>query len=187
MFELTGEYSIILPLMAAIVLATGISNVLSADTIYTLKLRRRGVDLSAPAGVFTGTVSAAMQAVPAAVREDLPLLDAATVLRASVDGVLPVVDEHGAYRGVVTIRAVAEVLSGEDEPAEARSRTVGDATDNADTARVDQQLTEAVAMLDKAGRRRRARARRRGQGARRLVDRPRRAERTATPRPEQSL
>ena len=48
MFELTGEYSIILPLMAAIVLATGISHRLSGDTIYTLKLRRRGVDLSAP-------------------------------------------------------------------------------------------------------------------------------------------
>ena len=46
LFELTGEYSIILPLMAAIVLATGISHRLSPDTIYTLKLRRRGVDLS---------------------------------------------------------------------------------------------------------------------------------------------
>ena len=30
MFELTGEYSIILPLMAAIVLATGISHLLIA-------------------------------------------------------------------------------------------------------------------------------------------------------------
>lgn len=48
MFELTGEYAIILPLVTAIVLATGVSHLLSADTIYTLKLRRRGVDLSAP-------------------------------------------------------------------------------------------------------------------------------------------
>ena len=47
MFELTGEYTIILPLMAAIVLATGISHLLTRDTIYTLKLRRRGVDLDA--------------------------------------------------------------------------------------------------------------------------------------------
>src|SRR5690348_7684933 len=47
MFELTGDYSIILPLMAAIVLATGVSNLLSRDTIYTLKLRRRGIDLEA--------------------------------------------------------------------------------------------------------------------------------------------
>ena len=49
MFELTGEYSIILPLMAAIVLATLTSRLLTGDTIYTLKLRRRGIDLASPA------------------------------------------------------------------------------------------------------------------------------------------
>ena len=37
LFELTGEYSIILPLMLAIVLATGISRLLTQDTIYTLQ------------------------------------------------------------------------------------------------------------------------------------------------------
>ena len=45
MFELTNEYSIILPLMVAIVLAELTSRFLSKDTIYTLKLRRRGIDL----------------------------------------------------------------------------------------------------------------------------------------------
>jgi CIC family chloride channel protein len=44
-FELTGQYSIILPLMAAVVLATGASHLISKDTIYTLKLLRRGVDI----------------------------------------------------------------------------------------------------------------------------------------------
>ncbi len=47
LFELTGEYSVILPLMSAIVLATGVSHLLSHDSIYTLKLRRRGIDLDA--------------------------------------------------------------------------------------------------------------------------------------------
>ena len=49
-FELTGDYRIILPLMLAIVLATGVARSCSArDTIYTLKLRRRGIDLRAAA------------------------------------------------------------------------------------------------------------------------------------------
>ena len=62
MFELTGEYSIILPLMAAIVLATGVSSLLSRDTIYTLKLRRRGVDLDeAPSVPHAHAVAAAGQ------------------------------------------------------------------------------------------------------------------------------
>jgi CIC family chloride channel protein len=51
-FELTGDYSVILPLMIAVVLATGLSHLISHRTIYTLKLIRRGVDIdvdSAPA------------------------------------------------------------------------------------------------------------------------------------------
>ena len=40
--KLTGEYTIILPLMLAIVLATGVSHLLISDTVYTRKLRRRG-------------------------------------------------------------------------------------------------------------------------------------------------
>ncbi|MDE0775019.1 MAG: chloride channel protein, partial [Nocardioides sp.] len=46
LFELTGEYTIILPMMTAIVLAVGVSHLLSHDSIYTAKLRRRGVDLT---------------------------------------------------------------------------------------------------------------------------------------------
>jgi len=45
-FELS-QYSIILPLMAAVALATGISHLVSHRTIYTLKLLRRGVDIDA--------------------------------------------------------------------------------------------------------------------------------------------
>lgn len=45
MVELTGEYTITLPLMTAIALATGVSRALSLDTVYTFKLRQRGVDL----------------------------------------------------------------------------------------------------------------------------------------------
>ena len=47
-FELTGDYGIILPLMLAVVVATAISGVVSPDTIYTMKLRRRGIDIDAP-------------------------------------------------------------------------------------------------------------------------------------------
>ncbi|WP_084531343.1 chloride channel protein [Nocardia miyunensis] len=46
-FELTGEYGVILPLMLAVVAATLTSRQLSRETIYTLKLTRRGVNLDA--------------------------------------------------------------------------------------------------------------------------------------------
>ena len=47
-FELTGDYRNILPLMVAIIVATTLANQLTKDTIYTLKLRRRGIDIDAP-------------------------------------------------------------------------------------------------------------------------------------------
>ncbi|MCC9311411.1 chloride channel protein [Kitasatospora sp. RB6PN24] len=40
--ELTGDYALVLPLMATIALAVLVSNTLSRGTVYTLKLRRRG-------------------------------------------------------------------------------------------------------------------------------------------------
>ncbi|MDF3288126.1 chloride channel protein [Streptomyces silvisoli] len=114
MFELTGEYSIILPLMTAIVLATGTSRMLSRDTIYTLKLRRRGIDLdhtppTAPlAGVPVGTV---MEAVPELLNEMLPLAEAAAALTRSPHGILPVIAADGTYLGAATARTAAETLA----------------------------------------------------------------------------
>jgi chloride channel protein, CIC family len=46
-FELTGQYAVILPLMAAVALATGVSHLISRDNVYTLKLLRRGIDIDA--------------------------------------------------------------------------------------------------------------------------------------------
>ena len=44
LFELTNEYGIILPLMFTVVMATFISRKISAESIYTEKLRRKGIN-----------------------------------------------------------------------------------------------------------------------------------------------
>lgn len=114
MFELTGEYSIILPLMTAIVLATGVSRALSHDTVYTLKLRRRGVDLgeSHTGAPFAGsTVGEVMESVPTPLDAATPLTAAADALARAPHGVLPVLDADGAYLGTVTARSAAETLA----------------------------------------------------------------------------
>ncbi len=112
-FELTGDYRIILPLMFAIVLATGISRRLSRDTIYTLKLRRRGIDLMRGRGVNLMQlvqVSDAMQPPPAALAGETPLNEAiARLADAPTDG-LPVVDENGAYRGIITSQQIEQAM-----------------------------------------------------------------------------
>ena len=115
LFELTGDYAIILPLMAAIVLAAGVSHLLSVDTIYTLKLRRRGIDLDhdpTASVLATATVGQVMQpAEDTALPADTVLSEAAAQLSRTRYGQLPVTDRDGAYRGVVSARALADTLA----------------------------------------------------------------------------
>ncbi|NHA67484.1 chloride channel protein [Phycicoccus flavus] len=113
MFELTSEYSIILPLMTAIVIATLVSHALSGDSIYTLKLRRRGVDLEeTPPSVASRTpVREVMRPLPTPVEGGTPLRDVASRLAGVSYGVLPLAGADGRYHGIVTARAVSEALA----------------------------------------------------------------------------
>jgi len=47
LFEMTGDYKILIPLMIACVIATIMVRKLSKESIYTLKLMRKGVDIDA--------------------------------------------------------------------------------------------------------------------------------------------
>jgi CIC family chloride channel protein len=47
-FEMTGDYRIILPLMTAVLVSTLVAHHVSRHTIYTLKIHRRGLDISGP-------------------------------------------------------------------------------------------------------------------------------------------
>ncbi|MGB7795745.1 MAG: chloride channel protein [Pseudonocardiaceae bacterium] len=144
-FELTGNYTIILPLMATIALATGVSSLLSKDTIYTLKLRRRGIDLLRGAAVNLMellTVADAMQPLPPALALDVPLN---TVIdRIAVEGrdALPVVDEQGVYRGTVTARDLEDSVRA--NALEATAETLARAVP---TLHPEQTLEQALTVL----------------------------------------
>ncbi len=112
-FELTGDYRIILPLMFAIALAAGISSVLSRDTIYTLKLRRRGVELLAGRSanlMRVLRVRDAMQPVPEAIDPEMPLLEVISLLGETGSEGLPLIDEDGVYRGTIGATEVEEAM-----------------------------------------------------------------------------
>jgi CIC family chloride channel protein len=149
MFELTGQYAIILPLMTAIVLATGISHRLTRDTIYTLKLRRRGVDLGtreiiAAARTRVGDV---MAEVPPAIAIDATLSSAAERLRNSLYGVLPLVDRDGTYRGVLTVQAVSDALADGTDAATA----AGSLAEIPSVLRDNDHVDDGIRALDLSG------------------------------------
>jgi CIC family chloride channel protein len=137
LFELTGEYTIILPLLLAVIVATGISRLLSRDTIYTRKLSRRGVDLTAPAlpALQGATVSALMSPPPSSIPGSQNARDAIARLAASHRRAAPVVGEDGSLIGVLTAADAAQVLATDDEAisrtaAELRERITALATDD---------------------------------------------------------
>ncbi|PZS37839.1 MAG: hypothetical protein DLM62_17000 [Pseudonocardiales bacterium] len=144
-FELTGDYTIILPLMATIALATGVSTLLSRDTIYTLKLRRHGIDLMRGTAINLMellTVADAMQPLPAALALDVPLNG--VIDRIVVEGrdALPVVDEQGVYRGTVIARDVEDSVRGN-----ALEATAGTLARAVPTVHPGQTLEQALAVL----------------------------------------
>ncbi|NJC71215.1 chloride channel protein [Planosporangium thailandense] len=115
MFELTGEYTIILPLMVAIALAAGASRLISRDTIYTRKLLRRGIDIERPraaARLDELTVAAAAVALPEPLAPDADLQQLAQRFAATEYAALPVVDGAGQLRGVVRAVDVEAALRG---------------------------------------------------------------------------
>jgi len=114
LFEMTGDYRIILPLMLASVVSTLISRVISRESIYTLKLSRRGVhldqgrDIDVMQGVTVGE----------AMTEDVDVVPLSMSLEQLADEFarthhhgFPVVDEAGALAGVVSIRDLERALS----------------------------------------------------------------------------
>lgn len=125
LFELTNEYGIILPLMFTVVMATFISRKLSAESIYTEKLRRRGIQ------AHHGEDLNILRAI--GVRDVLRHDQASICQSAGFDAlvrlaletrrnVIFTVDDHGRFTGVISLQDLKHVLSN-PEPSDANQIT----------------------------------------------------------------
>jgi CIC family chloride channel protein len=144
-FELTGDYRVILPLMIAVVVATAIANAATRDTIYTLKLRRRGIDIDAPAPsslMAQITVGEALGELPRPLDPDQPLREVLDRLAAERTNALPVIDADGSLLGVVSAGDVEQALA--SSAGDKNARTL---IHEAPELRIDQTLEEAVWRL----------------------------------------
>lgn len=104
-FELTGDYDVILPLMVATVLADLVGGSLLRDRLMTEKLQRRGlrVHREYEPDVFRATSVRSVMATPVdTLPVDATLTEAEAALRATGHDALPLVDDDGRCVGLVS-------------------------------------------------------------------------------------
>ncbi len=115
LFEMTGDYQIILPLMLSTVLSTIVSRNLNPYSIYTLKLKRRGVKLSAETqsiDLMQGvTAEIAMNRETDAVDIKLPLIELMGVFSSTHFNALPVTQNNNELIGLITIKELDKFKS----------------------------------------------------------------------------
>jgi CIC family chloride channel protein len=113
-FELTGDYQIMLPLMISCVIAGLITTRLKKDSIYTQKLSRRGIELHL--GIEATIMESTL--VRALMHRDVPTVPTTAgfqeVLRRMLDENIEdlyVTDEHGALQGIISLNDVKAVIN----------------------------------------------------------------------------
>ena len=112
-FEMSNDYKLILPLMLSTVIATLLAEIIQPDSIYTLKLRLKGInwgggrDQDVLQGVMVGEVAR---------RNNLETLDKNASLSEVEEALvhshynsLPLLDEHGKLWGVVSVSDIEKV------------------------------------------------------------------------------
>jgi CIC family chloride channel protein len=149
------------PVGAYGLIGMGVSHLLSRDTIYTLKLRRRGIDLDqhpSAAALTSITASAAMTPATLTLPATTPLIEAAETMSDQALDQVAVVDEQGRYAGVLTARGVTEMLAdGEHDDVAASSAAEqvpaihGDQLLDAGLDVLESAVTPAVPVLDPSG------------------------------------
>jgi CIC family chloride channel protein len=149
LFELTGDYRIILPMMLTVVVATLIGQrILGGESIYTLKLSRRGVrlehgrDLDLMQSVL---VREAMTTDTYVVQSDMPLNQLGDYFQHTHAHSFPVVDGNTELVGMVSIHDYEQALS-RQTPHQLQVKDIA-TMDRLLTAYEDESLAEAIQRI----------------------------------------
>ncbi len=145
-FEMSNDYKVILPLMTVTIIALVIAHRIHPESIYTLKLARRGLRLrfGRDVDVLDGVlVSEVMTKNPPTINENVTMGDLEQYfLRTHHHGVM-VLDDKGELTGVITLQDLDRCL--QNRPEECRSYKVKDVmTTSMLVAHPDESIGDAL-------------------------------------------
>ncbi|MCB8966350.1 MAG: chloride channel protein [Ardenticatenaceae bacterium] len=112
-FEMSNDYKLILPLMLATVLSTLLAEHLFSESIYTLKLKLKGISLQRGRDLDllqSLPVREAMTANPYVVQMDTPLAQLGEMFQRTHSHSFPVVDQESRLVGMVSLRDYEQVV-----------------------------------------------------------------------------
>lgn len=148
-FEMSNDYALILPLMLTAVTASYLAQYLHPESIYTIKLVRRGIrfeqgrDMDIMQGVH---VSEVMNKDPLVVHEDQPFAELYQKFQETNFLGFPVLDEQQNLWGIVTLQDIEKTMS--QEGVKIRSLKVRDvATPDPVTVFGDEPIWTAIQKM----------------------------------------
>jgi CIC family chloride channel protein len=112
-FELTGDYGIILPLMLSCILSTIVTTSLKQGSIYTIKLLRRGIDISEGWEqniLRTLCVREIMSNQVVTIPESMHLVDIINTLKIYNVSYLHMVNANEELKGIISFRDIRPLL-----------------------------------------------------------------------------
>jgi CIC family chloride channel protein len=126
-FELTGDYKIILPLMVSCVISTFITTSLKEGSIYTIKLKRRGLD------IYRGLEQIILKTfkVKDVMREEIQFIlekakfdEIIETFSKSRHSYLLVTNDQGELTGVISFHDVRKFITSRDESSFLRAKDI---------------------------------------------------------------
>jgi CIC family chloride channel protein len=154
MFELTGDYRIMLPLMLTVVIATVLAQkVMRGESIYTLKLTRRGIRLQRGRDIDvmqSVQVDEVMRTQVDTVGVNVTLTELVEVFSRSRHRGLPVLDRQGKLWGMVTVSDLDRAIDAE-APRRRPVTEIGTPRDQLLVAYPDETMGEALTRMSRRG------------------------------------
>lgn len=148
-FEMTDNYRILVPLMAAVFTSTLIAEKIQKESIYTLKLVRKGIrlfrgrDVDVMSSVLAEEV---MDKDPVTVENNMPLSELIDLFQITNSHGFPVLDDNNRLVGIVSLQDIHKVTN--KDPENIKNLRVSDVVHfNLTTAFPDETISEVLLRM----------------------------------------